>query len=185
MNDFYQTLVSCIEEWSLDASKLLHGEAVLFPDKRRCSLAPSDHCFSVWWYNMRSSKLLCLHIYWVITYQVEFMIIHVHNFKKRLSQYQNHKWMGFWPVGSPSWKANGSTLSLEAMVLFSNSKTAQWLNSKPQAEVKVLLQKVWNAAPELKRLTWSGSPLPTLKQIAADSRPTGAVRGWTDSSTNI
>ena len=32
MNVFYQTLVSYIEEWSLDASKLLCGEAVLFPD---------------------------------------------------------------------------------------------------------------------------------------------------------
>ena len=38
------------------------------------------------------------------------------------------------------------------MVLFSNNKTAQWLNSKPQAEVKVLLQKARNAAPEFKRL---------------------------------
>ena len=38
------------------------------------------------------------------------------------------------------------------MVLFSNNKTAQWLNSKPQAEVKVLLQKARNAAPEFKQL---------------------------------
>ena len=31
-NDYYQTLVSRIDEWSLDASGLLHGEAVLYPD---------------------------------------------------------------------------------------------------------------------------------------------------------
>ena len=30
MNDYYQVLVSCVDEWSLDASKLLHGEAVLY-----------------------------------------------------------------------------------------------------------------------------------------------------------
>ena len=40
-------------------------------------------------------------------------------------------------------KTNASTITLQAMVLFSNNKTAQWLNSKPQAEVKV---------PEFKQL---------------------------------
>ena len=49
-------------------------------------------------------------------------------------------------------KPNASTLTLEAMVLFSNNKTAQWLNSKPQAEVKVLLQKARKVAPEFKQL---------------------------------
>ena len=32
MNDYYQVLVSRVEEWSVDASKLLHGEAVLNPE---------------------------------------------------------------------------------------------------------------------------------------------------------
>ena len=48
-------------------------------------------------------------------------------------------------------KPNASTLSLEAMVLFSN-KTAQWLNKKPEGEVKDLLQKARSVAPEFKKL---------------------------------
>ena len=48
-------------------------------------------------------------------------------------------------------KPNASTLSLEAMVLFSN-KTAQWLNKKSQGEVKDLLQKAQSVAPEFKKL---------------------------------
>ena len=38
------------------------------------------------------------------------------------------------------------------MVLFSNNKTAQWLNKKPQGEVKDLLQKARSVAPEFKKL---------------------------------
>ena len=49
-------------------------------------------------------------------------------------------------------KPNASTLSLEAMVLSSNNNMAQWLNSKAQAEVKVLFQEARNAAPEFKQL---------------------------------
>ena len=32
MNGYYQTLITNIDLWSLDASELLHGEAVLYPD---------------------------------------------------------------------------------------------------------------------------------------------------------
>ena len=32
MNGYYQTLVASMCEWSQDSSKLLHGEAVFFPD---------------------------------------------------------------------------------------------------------------------------------------------------------
>ena len=32
MNGYYQTLITHIDLWSLDASELLHGEAVLYPD---------------------------------------------------------------------------------------------------------------------------------------------------------
>ena len=49
MNDYYQVLVSHMEEWSVDASKLLHGEAVLYPEfplsedaNWNCLITPSD-----------------------------------------------------------------------------------------------------------------------------------------------
>ena len=49
-------------------------------------------------------------------------------------------------------KPNASTLSLEAVVLFTNNETAAWLNSKTQTEIKQLLQRARSAAPEFKRL---------------------------------
>ena len=49
MNEYYQMLVSYIDEWSTDASKLLHGEAVLYPEFPpsedavwQCLIAPSE-----------------------------------------------------------------------------------------------------------------------------------------------
>ena len=36
--------------------------------------------------------------------------------------------------------------------LFTNNKTASWLNSKTQTEIKQLLQRARSAAPEFKRL---------------------------------
>ena len=47
-------------------------------------------------------------------------------------------------------KPNASILSLEAMVLFSNNKTARWLNEKSQAERSLLLQKARACGLELK-----------------------------------
>ena len=38
-------------------------------------------------------------------------------------------------------KTNASTISLEDVVLFTNNKTAAWLNSKTKTEIKELLQK--------------------------------------------
>ena len=48
-------------------------------------------------------------------------------------------------------KPNASVLSLEAMILFSNNKTAKWLSDKDPAERSELLQKAKASAPELKK----------------------------------
>ena len=47
-------------------------------------------------------------------------------------------------------KPNASTLSLEAIVLFTNNKTAKWLNSKAPDEVTQLFQKARTKGPEFK-----------------------------------
>ena len=49
-------------------------------------------------------------------------------------------------------KPNASTLSLEAMVLFSNNRTVSWLSSKSADEIQSLLQQARTLAPEFKRL---------------------------------
>ena len=48
-------------------------------------------------------------------------------------------------------KPNASILSLEAMVLFSNNKTAKWLSEKDPVERVELLKKARDCAPEFKR----------------------------------
>lgn len=47
-------------------------------------------------------------------------------------------------------KPNSTTLSLEAVILFINNKTAQWLHEKPLAEREELLQKARACAPEFR-----------------------------------
>ena len=49
-------------------------------------------------------------------------------------------------------KPNATTLSLEAMILFSNNKTMNWLTSKSPKEVQHLLQTARKIAPEFRRL---------------------------------
>ena len=49
-------------------------------------------------------------------------------------------------------KPNASTLSLEAMVLFSSNKTMKWLDSKSAEEIQHLLQAARKKEPEFKKL---------------------------------
>ena len=61
-------------------------------------------------------------------------------------------------------KPNATTLSLEAMILFSNNKTMNWLTSKSPEEVQHLLQAARKVAPEFRRL------FKQRKQIILDAR---------------
>lgn len=49
-------------------------------------------------------------------------------------------------------KPNASTLSLEALILFSNNKTAEWLRQKSPEELTILLKNARIAAPEFRKL---------------------------------
>ena len=165
MNDYYQILVSRVEEWSVDASKLLHGEAVLYPEFSpsedaiwHCLITPSEsdsttqeilqiifHAFSVLLARLLSDHLPGgIHDNPCTQLQRETKSVPKTNVISERDFGQLDRLLRE--------KPNASTLSLEAMVLFSNNKTAYWLNSKSQAEVKDLLQKARNVAPEFKQL---------------------------------
>ena len=47
-------------------------------------------------------------------------------------------------------KPNATTLSLEAMILFTNNQTASWLRAKPIEDVQELMKKAHSKAPEFK-----------------------------------
>ena len=49
-------------------------------------------------------------------------------------------------------KPNATTLSLEAMILFTNNKTASWWRAKPTEEVQELMKKACSMVPEFKHL---------------------------------
>ena len=165
MNVFYQTLVSYIEEWSLDASKLLCGEAVLFPDFPPSEDAVWHHLTTASESDSTTQEILQIIFHAFSALLTRLLSDHlpggVHDNPCAQLQEETKSVPKTNVISERDFgqldrllreKPNASTLSLEAMVLFSNNKTAQWLNSKPQAEVKVLLQKARNAAPEFKQL---------------------------------
>ena len=69
-------------------------------------------------------------------------------------------------------KPNASTLSLEAVVLFTNNKTAAWLNSKTQTEIKELLQRAQSATPDFKQLYQAKQSNMHCKQMREKERLT-------------
>ena len=154
-----------MHEWSQDATILLHGEAVFFPD-----FPPVEDAV---WHSLiapSSSDAITLEILQIIC----------HTFSSLLTRLlSDHLSGGMYDHLTPQLqretksvpktntvserdfakldhllreKPNASTLALEAMVLFSNNKTAKWLQSKTKAEVAELMQKAREVAPEYKRL---------------------------------
>ena len=167
MNGYYQTLITHIDLWSLDASELLHGEAVLYPD-----FPPTEDAI---WHHLiapasSENDATTQEIIQLIFHAFSVLLTRLVSDHLPGGVYDNPSAQLEVETGSaPNTnviserdfakldrllreKPNASTLTLEAMVLFSNNKTAQWLNSKPQAEVKVLLQKPRKVAPEFKQL---------------------------------
>ena len=167
MNGYYQTLITHIDLWSLDASELLHGEAVLYPD-----FPPTEDAI---WHHLiapasSENDATTQEIIQLIFHAFSALLTRLVSDHLPGGVYDNPSAQLEVETGSaPNTnviserdfakldrllreKPNASTLTLEAMVLFSNNKTAQWLNSKPQAEVKVLLQKARKVAPEFKQL---------------------------------
>jgi E1A/CREB-binding protein len=161
MNGYYQTLVASMHEWSQDASILLHGEAVFFPDFPPVEdavwhslIAPSSSDAitrdSSDYFSSLLTRLLSDHLsggmYDHLTPQLQ-------NETRSVPKTNTVSERDFAKLDRLlREKPNASTLALEAMVLFSNNKTAKWLQSKTKAEVAELMQKAREVAPEYKRL---------------------------------
>ena len=157
MNCRYQLLVDCLEKWSRDASPIVSCEAILFDDfppsddQITCALCtPSEYDSTVQeilqvlfcafstllhrllkdhlpggYLDMPSDQLL------VETRSVpNSNVISERDFAK-LDQFLREK-------------PNATTLSLEGIILFSNNKTATWLQDKSPKEKEELFQKARN-----------------------------------------
>ena len=165
MNNYFQTLVTHLDEWALNAADVLCGEAILFPDFPPTEdviwqhlITPSEHdplvlviiqtLFHA--FSALISRLVDDHLpggkYDEPTSQLQVQtasvpktnVISERDFA-RLDRLLREK-------------PNASTLSLEAMVLFSNNRTASWLSSKSADETQKLLQQARTLAPEFKKL---------------------------------
>ena len=164
MNDRFLHLKSCLDKWSLDAMPLLCGEAVVYPD-----FPPShDTIFDL---------LVSPSEYDTIAQEIVQMIFSA--FSSLLSRMvEDHLPGGIYDNPSARLvsetksvpktntvserdfakldrllreKPNATTLSIEGMILFSNNKTARWLNSKSEEERQQLMQKARTLAPEFRK----------------------------------
>ena len=165
MNEYFQILITHLDLWSLDSSEVLSGHAVIFPD-----FPPSED--EIW------NSLIAPSEYDAIAQ--ELLQVLFGSFSVLLSRLVRDHLPGG-DLDEPSLqlqeetksvpktntvserdfakldrllreKPNATTLSLEAMILFTNNKTASWLRAKPNEEVRELMQKARSMAPEFKRL---------------------------------
>ena len=165
MNERFCHLKSCLEQWSQNAIPVLTGEAVLYDD-----FPPTkDHIFeslvtpSV--YDATAQEVLEVLLSAFSTLIFRLVGDHLpdgkyHNPSAKLitetksvpttnvvSERDFAKFDRFLRE-----KPNASTLSLEAMIMFTNNKTASWLNSKMVKEREEIMRQARSITPEFKRL---------------------------------
>ncbi len=165
MNEYLQMLIAHLDLWSLDASDVLAGEAVLYPDFPpkedpiwHCLTAATDldpltqemlqiifHAFSA-----LLSRLVCDHLPGGVLDEASANLVSETQSVPKPNVVSERDFAKLDRLLRE--KPNASTLSLEALVLFTNNETAKWLDSKPHTEVTQLLQKARSVAPEFKRL---------------------------------
>ena len=163
MNEYFQMLVTHLDLWSLDSTDVLSGNAIIFPD-----FSPSED--EIWKSLTASSE------YDVIAQELLQTLFS--SFSVLLSRLL-HDHLPGGELDNPSHqlqeetksvpktntvserdfakldrllreKPNATTLSLEAMILFTNNQTASWLRAKPIEEVQELMKKARSKAPEFK-----------------------------------
>ena len=165
MNVRYRHLLECFEKWSNDASEVVSGVAVLFSDFRPTPDAIFNSLTTPCEIDSTVQEIL----------QVVFSALTV--LAARLLE--DHLPGG--ELDSPSQqlfsesksvpnsntvserdfakldrllreKPNATTLALEGLILFSNNKTAAWLQAKSENDRKELFRKVRKLAPEFRDL---------------------------------
>ena len=165
MNDRYQKLKSCFEEWSCDATCVLSGTAVLFDDFPPVEDAIFSILISPSEYDATSQEIL-QNLFASFSLLVSrFVEDHLpagkyHNPSTQL-QTETKSVPKTNVISERDFsqldrllhqKPNASTLCLEGMILFANNKTSKWLDSKSPEERQELFKKARAIAPEFKEL---------------------------------
>ena len=165
MNNHFQTMVVQFDMWALDASDVVSGEAILFPD-----FPPSEDV--IWQHLITPSEhdSLVLVILQTLFHAFSALVTRLVDDHLPGGKYDEPTSQLLEETASvPKTnviserdfakldrllreKPNASTLSLEAMILFSNNRTASWLSEKSADEIETLLQQARTSAPKFKRL---------------------------------
>ena len=164
MNERFRTLLSCLNDWLINASSVLAGEAVVFDDFPPMVDSIHASLFAPSEYDAIVEELLC--VLFSAFSSLLLRLVEDHLPEGRFDN-ADEALIGD-TISVPKTntvserdfaildrllreKPNASLLSLEAMILFSNNKTARWLNEKSEAERSKLLQNARACGPELKK----------------------------------
>ena len=164
MNGRFQNLLSCLGKWAIDASTVVSGNAIVFEDFPptvdaiyECLFAPSkydnivEESLTVLFgaFSSLLTRLVCEHLpdgkydATNVSLVAETKSVPKTNTISERDFAQLDRFLRE--------KPNASILSLEALILFCNNKTASWLNDKSPAERCELLHKARSSSSGLKR----------------------------------
>ena len=165
MNEKFCRLKSCLEEWSQDATTVLSGEAVLYSDFPLTKDLIYESLVAPSVYDATAQEVLEILFNAFSSLISRLVEDHLpdgkyHNPSAKLiaetksvpttnviSERDFAKLDRFLRE-----KPNATTLSLEAMIMFANNKTASWLNTKTLKEREELMKKAQSISPEFKQL---------------------------------
>lgn len=164
MNQRFQTLVSCLNNWSVDATSVISGEAVIFDDFPPSIDSIHASLFAPSEYDAIVEEILCVLFSAFSSLLMRLVEDHLpggryDNIDETLRE-ESRSVPKTNTISERDFaqldrllreKPNASVLSLEATILFSNNKTAKWLNEKSPAERAELLKKARACAPEFRR----------------------------------
>ena len=163
MNQRFKTLLSCLNDWSVNASSVIAGEVVIFDDFPPTVDSIHASLFAPSEYDAVVEELLCVLFSAFSSLLLRLVEDHLPGGKfdnadetlvtdtTSVPKTNTVSERDFAQLDRLlREKPNASILSLEAMILFSNNKTAKWLNEKSEAERLKLLQKARACGPELK-----------------------------------
>ena len=165
MNTYFDVLITKLDAWAQDASRLLQGDAELYADYPPTKdeiwyrlIASTDHDATA----QELLEILCNAFSALLSRLVQDHLpggahcnpsAELINETKSVSKTNVVSERDFGKLDRLlREKPNATTLSLEAMILFSNNKTMNWLTSKSPEEVQHLLQAARKIAPEFRRL---------------------------------
>lgn len=165
MNEKFCHLKSCLDSWSQDATSVMSGEAVLYSDFLPTKDQIYESLFAPSVYDATAQELLEV-IFGAFSSLISRLVEdHLPNGKydnPSAELVAETKSVPTTNVISERdfaqldrflrEKPNATTLSLEAMIMFSNNKTASWLHTKTLKEREELMKKARSVIPEFKQL---------------------------------